>query len=79
MPVSSLSKFSIVILSRCAVLFVGGIVSICIIDDDATQSRLAFQNFEVALMIFLTFVPDILHRIIHIKQHRLMEEIFVDF
>ena len=79
MPVRKLSKFSIVILSLCAVLFVGGIVSICIIDDDATQSRLAFQTFEVALMIFLTFVPDILHRIIHIKIPRLMEVIFVAF
>ena len=75
MPVRKLSKFSIVILSLCAVLFVGGIVSICIIDDDATQSRLAFQTFEVALMIFLTFVPDI----IHIKIPRLMEVIFVAF
>lgn len=74
-----LSKFSIVILSLCAVLFVAGIVSICIIDDDATQSRLAFQTFEVALMMFLTFLPDILHRIIHIKIPHLMEVIFVAF
>ena len=74
-----LSKFSVVILSLCAVLFVAGIVSICIIDDDATQSRLAFQTFEVALMMFLIFLPDILHRIIHIKIPRLMEVIFVAF
>lgn len=74
-----LSKFSVVILSLCAVLFVAGIVSICIIDDDATQSRLAFQTFEVALMMFLIFLPDILHRIIHIKIPRLMEIIFVAF
>lgn len=74
-----LSRFSIVILSLCAVLFVAGIVSICIIDDDATQSRLAFQTFEVALMMFLTFLPDILHRIIHIKIPHLMEVIFVAF
>lgn len=74
-----LSRFSIVILSLCAVLFVAGIVSICIIDDDATQSRLAFQTFEVSLMMFLTFLPDILHRIIHIKIPHLMEVIFVAF
>ena len=74
-----LSRFSVVILSLCAVLFVAGIVSICIIDDDATQSRLAFQTFEVALMMFLTFLPDILHRIIHIKIPHLMEVIFVAF
>lgn len=79
MPARKLSRFSIVILSLCAVLFAGGIVSICIIDDDATQSRLAFQTFEVALMMFLIFVPDILNRIIHIKIPRLMEVIFVAF
>ena len=79
MSFEKLSKFSIVILSLCAVLFVGGIASICIVDDDATQSRLAFQTFEVALMMFLTFVPSIVHRIIHIKIPHLMEVIFVAF
>lgn len=74
-----LSRFSAVILVLCIVLFAAGIVSICLIDDDATRSRLAFQSFEVALMIFLTFVPNILHRIIHIKIPHLMEVIFVAF
>ncbi len=79
MQTKKLTKFSIVILSLCAVLFAGGIASIFIVEDDATMSRLAFQTFEVALMMFLIFVPDILHRIIHIKIPRLMEVIFVAF
>ncbi|MGN0191173.1 MAG: hypothetical protein ACI39U_05905 [Candidatus Cryptobacteroides sp.] len=73
------TKFSKAILVLCALLFAGGIVSICIVEDDATQSRLAFQTFEVALMIFLIFVPDILHRIMRVKIPALMEIIFVAF
>ena len=73
------TKFSKVILSLCAILFAGGIVSLCIVEDDATQSRLAFQTFEVALMIFLVFVPDILHRMMRVKIPPLMEIIFVAF
>ena len=73
------TKFSKAILALCVILFVAGIVSICIVEDDATQSRLAFQTFEVALMIFLIFVPDILHRIMRVKIPALMEIIFVAF
>ena len=73
------TKFSKAILALCVILFVAGIVSICIVEDDATQSRLAFQTFEVALMIFLIFVPDILHRIMRVKIPSLMEIIFVAF
>ena len=73
------TKFSKLILSLCAILFAGGIISLCIVEDDATQSRLAFQTFEVALMIFLIFVPDILHRIMRVKIPALMEIIFVAF
>ena len=73
------TKFSKAILALCFILFVAGIVSICIVDDDAPQSRLAFQTFEVALMIFLIFVPDILHRIMRVKIPALMEIIFVAF
>lgn len=73
------TKFSKAMLVLCSILFVGGIASICVIEDDATQSRLAFQTFEVALMIFLIFVPDILNRIMRVKIPAVMEIIFVAF
>ena len=50
------TKFSKLILSLCAILFAGGIISLCIVEDDATQSRLAFQTFEVALMILMEII-----------------------
>ncbi len=74
-----LTLFSKIILSLCAVLLVGGIVSLCLIDDDATQSRLAFQTFEVALMMVLIFLPKFLNRVIHVRIPALMEIIFVAF
>lgn len=74
-----LTPFSIVILTLCIIIFIAGIVSLFIIDDDATQSRIAFQTFEVALMMFLIFLPNLINRVIHIKVPAVMEIIFVAF
>lgn len=76
---AKLTLFSKVILSLCGVLFAAGIASLCIIKDDATQSRLAFQTFEVVLMMVLIFLPRFVNRVIHVKIPKLMEIIFVAF
>lgn len=74
-----LSKLSWGILAICVILFIGGIVSIFIVDDDASRSRIAFQTFEVSLMILVIFIPVLVNRVTHLKLTRLMETLFVAF
>ena len=42
---SRISRISRIVLLICILLFAGGIVSLFIVDDDASRSRIAFQTF----------------------------------
>ena len=74
-----LTGLSRIVLAICTLLFIGGVVSIFIVDDDANRSRIAFQTFEVALMILVIFIPVLVDRVTHIRVSRLMEIMFVSF
>ena len=76
---TELTGLSRIVLAICTLLFIGGVVSIFIVDDDANRSRIAFQTFEVALMILVIFIPVLVDRVTHIRVSRLMEIMFVSF
>ena len=57
MKTGQLARISRIILLICILLFAGGIASLFIVDDDASRSRIAFQTFEVSLMILVIFIP----------------------
>ena len=76
---SRISRISRIVLLICILLFAGGIVSLFIVDDDASRSRIAFQTFEVSLMILVIFIPVLVDRIVHVRVTRLMEILFVSF
>ena len=76
---SRISRISRIVLLICILLFAGGIVSLFIVDDDASSSRIAFQTFEVSLMILVIFIPVLVDRIVHVRVTRLMEILFVSF
>ena len=79
MKKNRLGKFSTVILILCLVLFIAGIISLFLVEEDATQSRIAFQMFETAVMMAIIFLPTILDRLAHIKVPHSMEVCFVAF
>lgn len=74
-----LPLISRIVLVLCIVLFAGGIVSLFFVKDDATFSRIAFQTFEVALMMVVIALPSLLKRFAHRKLTLLMETLFVSF
>lgn len=74
-----LNRFSLVIAVICALLFIGGAISLAFVKDDAAQSRIAFQMFETALMLFLILVPRTMKKVVHIKIPKLMDIMFVTF
>ena len=76
---SRIPRISRIVLLICILLFAGGIVSLFIVDDDASRSRIAFQTFEVSLMILVIFIPVLVDRIVHVRVTRLMEILFVSF
>lgn len=76
---AELTGLSRIVLAICTLLFIGGVVSIFIVDDDANRSRIAFQTFEVSLMILVIFIPVLVDRIVHVRVTRLMEILFVSF
>ena len=76
---SRISRISRIVLLICILPFAGAIVSLFIVDDDASRSRIAFQTFEVSLMILVIFIPVLVDRIVHVRVTRLMEILFVSF
>ena len=74
-----LNRFSLVISVICALLFIGGAISLVFVKDNAAQSRIAFQMFETALMMFLILVPRTMKKVAHIKIPKLMDIMFVTF
>lgn len=74
-----LGRFSTVTLILCLILFIGGAVSLFLVNDDSAVSRIAFQMFETFLMMVIIFIPKMLDRIVHIRLPKVMEIIFVAF
>lgn len=73
------TRFSKVILTLCAVIFICGILSIPFMEDSAMVSTRAFQMFETALMMLIIFIPMITNRVMQVKISPAMEIAFVAF
>ena len=74
-----LNKFSTVILILCAIILLGNFVSLFFLESHSSVSRVAFQIFETALMMFIIFIPNLLKRMVNIKVPHSMEVTFVAF
>ncbi|MGM9972075.1 MAG: hypothetical protein ACI35W_06670 [Anaeroplasmataceae bacterium] len=74
-----LTKFSTVILVLCILSLIADIVSIFLVKDVASKSRLIFMILQTVIMIVLIFLPNILNKVIHIKIPAIMEIIYVVF
>ncbi len=73
------TKFSIAILIVCFLLIIADIVSLVFIKDNGAQSRIAFQMFEIVVMMAVIAVPLVMDKTIHFKMPATMEIVFVTF
>lgn len=78
--IMGLSRLSFVIFVLCVLFLAGATLSIVFfLDDHAAVSRVAFQMFEVVLMILVIFLPKMLKSVADIKIPAVMDFCFVFF
>lgn len=77
-------RFQLPLVSRlifiaCIILLIIGAISLSIIEDDGDRSRIIFQMFETAVMMFVLFLPYMLNKSLPAKIPTYMEIFFVFF
>lgn len=78
--IMGLSRLSFAIFVLCVLFLVGAALSLVFFHDDhAAVSRVAFQMFEVVLMILVIFLPKMLKSVADIKVPAVMDFGFVFF